>query len=88
MKKILIISYTNLLNADSKIPIILDAQSNFRKLFASTWLIATTESSSEFFKKIEASLDKDNDRIIISEITKDHQGWISRKIWDWVKENQ
>lgn len=87
MKRILIVSY-NKLDVNHKLPGVLELQPNVRKILETSWLIATTDTPSQFFIKIEPYINKDNDRIFIGEITKEYQGWLSRLIWEWVKENQ
>lgn len=86
MNRILIISY-NQLDAMSRLPDILQTQPNVRKILETSWLVATTETAGQFFTRIEPYLNKDIDKIFIGEV-KGHQGWLSRTVWEWMKENQ
>ncbi|HEY4323465.1 MAG TPA: hypothetical protein VGN20_05750 [Mucilaginibacter sp.] len=83
--KLLIVTYNTTSNV--KISTWLQVQVDSRKILETTWLVSTTDTAADFFNKIEPYLDKDNDRIFISEIKPDErQGWLSRTIWDWVRE--
>lgn len=52
----------------------------------STWLIDTSLSSSQMQKKLKQHMVIDkNDYLFIVKITKDYQGWLPQKAWDWIK---
>jgi len=53
----------------------------------STWLIKTNLSPQQWFNKLKPFID-DNDRIFIMEITKNYQGWLPRKAWDWIHRHE
>jgi hypothetical protein len=50
----------------------------------STWLIATSESASQLYKRLKAHIDE-GDRILIIEAGNDRQGWLPKKAWEWIK---
>lgn len=51
-----------------------------------TWIIVTDETPQEVWYKIENKINKKNNLLIIA-ITKESEGWLNRKAWDWIKEN-
>lgn len=50
----------------------------------STWFIKTDSSASDIYKHLSSEIDKD-DSIFISEINSNRQGYLSEKIWNWLK---
>lgn len=52
----------------------------------STWLIKTTETSSQLNNRIRKNLD-DNDLLMIIRVTKDYSGWLPKDAWKWMDEN-
>jgi hypothetical protein len=87
MKKIIIVSY-NITNTSSKFQSVIQSQPQWLKILNSTWLIATTETVTQFYNKLQPYIDGNNDRLFIGVITSEYQGWLSRNIWDWIKQNQ
>lgn len=50
-----------------------------------TWLIATSESAEELWKRIKPKIDK-KERYFIVEINADNrQGWLNKSHWEWLK---
>lgn len=86
MKKVLIISYNNLEDT-SKLLRILEVQPVVRKILDTSWIVITTETPNEFFTRIEPYINKDSEKIFIGEIS-GYQGWLSRTVWAWIKENK
>lgn len=53
----------------------------------STWLIKSTLSSANsVFEKIKPELDSD-DRCFVIEVSNNYQGWLTKKMWDYINEN-
>lgn len=50
-------------------------------LSRSTWLIYTSETEEQIWKRISDHVDKDDYALII-EVAKDHQGWLPKEVWD------
>jgi hypothetical protein len=62
---------------------------NTKKIFDNTWLIATDETAQELYDKLEPYLVKANsDRILIVKLTKEHQGWHAKSVWEWFTEHE
>jgi hypothetical protein len=51
----------------------------------STWLINTTESIEDFYKRLSAHLDQ-NDNILIIEFKGIYFGYLPNEAWDWIKQ--
>jgi hypothetical protein len=51
-----------------------------------SWLIKTAKSADEIMKYIEDELDDDINLLIV-EVGKDYQGWLSEKAWKWIHRN-
>jgi hypothetical protein len=49
----------------------------------STWLIATSESTSQLYNRLRAHLDED-DSILIIEAGNHVQGWLPKDAWEWI----
>jgi hypothetical protein len=85
MSKILIVSY------GSPKPLITETIEKFpnkRKVFENFYLIATDDTPADFYARLELILNKNTDRVFISELSKGgYQGWLSLTIWDWVETN-
>lgn len=52
----------------------------------STWLISTTETAEQVFQRLSPHLDK-NDTILVIEVVKNYQGWLSKEKWDWINKH-
>jgi hypothetical protein len=47
--------------------------------------VSTNWSADQVENDLQTKLDK-NDRIIVSKLVSgDHQGWLSKDVWDWIK---
>jgi hypothetical protein len=54
----------------------------------STWIIKTDQSIDEWYNKIRSVTDS-NDSFILIDITKQkRQGWLPKKAWEWIRENE
>lgn len=60
---------------------------NWWHYLESTWIIKTSNSPNEIFKKLKTHID-DNDNLLIIEAGKKHQGWLPEKAWNWIKKNE
>lgn len=49
----------------------------------STWLIYTHETANSLYNRIAPFLDT-NDYVLVIDVAKDYQGWLSQKAWDWI----
>lgn len=48
-----------------------------------TWLVVTTESPSELWKRIKPHLHED-DNVLIIEVAPNYQGWLPKRTWEWM----
>jgi len=49
----------------------------------STWLIDTSLSAEEVWKRVSPHADT-NDNFLIIGVTSDYQGWLPKSAWDWI----
>ena len=52
----------------------------------STWLISTTESPLQIWKRLKPHLDE-NDRMLIIEVLDNTSGWLPKKAWEWIHQH-
>ena len=52
----------------------------------STWLIATSESANELYKRLVYHLDR-GDNILVIQAGSDRQGWLPKDAWNWIQQN-
>ena len=52
----------------------------------SVWLLRTEESANEIYARLEPHLD-DDINLFITEIGRDHQGWLPEKAWKWIRKH-
>lgn len=52
----------------------------------STWIVKTSESVSDFSRRLNEQLGE-NDRLLVVNITNaDRNGWLPKKAWEWIRE--
>ncbi len=56
---------------------------NWAKPLESVWLIDTTQKAQQIYDRIRPHIDE-NDFLLVTEIGRDRQGWLSQEIWDWL----
>ena len=84
-RRILVITFNaNTLNSNLINVLVTDV--NMRKILDTTWLVRTTLSPAELYAKIEYYINKENDRVFIADVSNEYQGWLSRTVWEWIKE--
>lgn len=50
----------------------------------SVWFVSTTSSANQVDEHLRQRLDE-NDRLIVVQLQRgNHQGWLSRAVWDWI----
>lgn len=87
MKKAYLITYD--LECDEKCELLEEELQKYKKWWhylERTWIIISKETADEIWYKIEDKIDKKNNLLII-EVKKHSQGWLSQPAWDWIKEN-
>lgn len=52
----------------------------------STWLVSTAETAEQVFQRLSPNLDK-NDSILVIEVVKNYQGWLSKEKWEWINQH-
>ncbi|WP_331345239.1 hypothetical protein [Cellvibrio sp. UBA7661] len=52
----------------------------------STWLIATSETSTQLFERIRKHTDN-NDLFFVIKVTNDYSGWLPDEAWKWMREH-
>lgn len=53
----------------------------------STWLVQTSLSAQSVWNRLEPAFDK-NDRILISALSTDRQGWLPEDAWKWIRDHE
>lgn len=56
------------------------------RVLTKTWIIISNETPFEIWNNLKGEINKNNGFFII-EIKNNSEGWLSREIWDWIKEN-
>lgn len=88
MKKIYMINYdlnrpgqdyTSLINEIKRSP-------DWAKYLKSGWLVATTETPAQIYKRLEMWIDG-GDEILITEFTSNYFGRLNSEIWNWIKKH-
>lgn len=49
----------------------------------STWLVDTTQSPQTVVDHLVGFLDP-NDRLLVIQVHRNYQGWLSKEAWDWI----
>lgn len=49
----------------------------------SVWLFNTEKSASAVSSVVKAEMD-DNDSLLVTQVTKNHAGWLPKSDWDWI----
>lgn len=85
-KKIFIILCSSVATAIKIQPVV---QTELRRIqvFDYSWLIETTDIAFVVYSRYSPYLNIAVDKIFITEIKSDYYGWLSRSVWDWIKEN-
>lgn len=70
----------------------LAGEGNWQHPMESIWVIAVSDYSSKNAESVYSSLRKfidDNDSLFVTKIDNyDHQGWMPKNFWDWLKEKR
>jgi len=84
--KILLITYGIDLTSrqSSEFYTILKSASAWWHYLPSAWLIQTTETPHDWFKKLAPIMNK-SDRLLIVEIKNNYFGWLPKEAWDWIE---
>ncbi len=56
---------------------------DWNHLLDSTWLLCTAETADQIWMRLKSHIDKD-DRILITQIVNNKQGFLSQNDWDWL----
>jgi hypothetical protein len=69
--------YTDLINEIKK-------STGWIKYLKSGWFIATNESVEQVYTRLRKWMDN-NDEILINQFTSPYYGWLSKTVWEWLK---
>ncbi|KKB93968.1 MULTISPECIES: hypothetical protein [Bacillus] len=58
---------------------------DYKHIMESCWLIQTNNNADGIFEHLKSELDS-NDRLLITRITADRQGWLSKDHWQWIRD--
>ena len=50
----------------------------------STWLIQTSDSAQDVYRKLLPAVDS-NDRILVNRVTHEHSGWLDTDVINWLQ---
>ncbi len=70
--------YTTLINEIKKY--------DFIKVMESTWFVKSIKSADEISNSLKRFIDN-NDRLFVSEITSNCQGWLDKRVWEWLNKS-
>ena len=65
----------------------LKEQGSWSHYLRSTWLISTSKSPSEVFSELKSYL-RQGDHLLITRLSKQRQGWLPQKAWQWIKRHE
>lgn len=53
-----------------------------------TWFVApsTERSAEDIFTQLQPFIDKEDDYMLVVEVTSNYQGWLPDEAWDWMNE--
>ncbi len=54
----------------------------------STWILSTPEPVNTWSERIRATLDENDSFLVVDITNKQHNGWLAKKAWDWITEQQ
>jgi hypothetical protein len=63
---------------------VLKAYDSWSHYLRSTWLISTDKTPAEVFEELRSFI-REGDRLLIARLSKERQGFLPRKAWDWIK---
>lgn len=58
----------------------------YYRVLKSAWFVSTTSSAQGIYDFLRSHIDS-SDRIFISKIDSDKQGWLDESAWTWIKNN-
>lgn len=62
-----------------------EQSTSWAKPLYSQWFVDTNDSANVWHDRMEAVADS-NDRWFISQVTTNHQGWLSKEVFDWLNQ--
>jgi hypothetical protein len=65
----------------------LKAQGSWSHYLRSTWLISTDKDPSDIYVELRPYL-RDGDHLLVASLSKDRQGWLPKKAWEWIKRHE
>jgi hypothetical protein len=66
---------------------ILKGQDSWWHYLPSTWLVDTELSVEHLYRELKPLL-KDGDHILITVLSRDRQGWLPKKAWEWIRKHE
>jgi len=55
---------------------------------SNTWLVYTDKNPKQVFDALHPFIDEVKDNVLVVEITKNYQGWLPKKAWEWINSKQ
>lgn len=86
---IILVTY-NLKPGKSNSSLLFDAiksQGRWWHYLKNTWLLKTNKSPDEVFDALKPYLE-DGDRLLVTEMGSNRQGWLPQKAWDWIERHE
>jgi hypothetical protein len=66
---------------------ILKGQNSWWHYLPSTWLVDTDLSSRDLYRELKPFLQV-GDHILVTELSRDRQGWLPKKAWEWIRRHE
>lgn len=57
---------------------------NIKALY-STWFIKSNSSASDIYNNLSSYIDRDDHLFVVEISSSNQQGWMPKKVWDWLK---
>jgi hypothetical protein len=66
---------------------VLKGEQSWSHYISSTWLIATDKSAKQFSSELAEHI-FGGDRLLVTQLIGEYEGWLPRKAWDWIKHHK
>jgi len=63
---------------------VLKGENSWWHYISSTWLVATDKSAKQFSAELREHI-YEGDRLLVTQLIGEYQGWLPRKGWEWIK---
>ena len=87
MRRVLLVTYTLRNETKDYTPLFTAIKNNGSKWWHyidMAWIVQTTLTADQFAHKLYPFIEK-SDQLLVVQVTREHQGWLPMKAWEWFK---